>query len=144
MIKVISFKICPFVQRVTALLEAKNISYELKYISLSNKPDWFLDISPNAQVPVLVTENGTALLNPMPSSNIWKRPIPLFSRIFHWKKKRQTGPGVIWLQRTILSNAVLNAARLKKSFTLEIRSLMPPFRSWKNSLVKAPIFPAKH
>ncbi|MCG8491299.1 MAG: glutathione S-transferase family protein [Sneathiellales bacterium] len=61
MIKVISFKICPFVQRVTALLEAKNISYELEYISLSDKPDWFLDISPNAQVPVLVTEEGTAL-----------------------------------------------------------------------------------
>jgi glutathione S-transferase len=40
--KVISFKICPFVQRVTALLEAKNIAYEIEYISLSNKPQWFL------------------------------------------------------------------------------------------------------
>jgi len=59
--KIISFKICPFVQRVTALLEAKNISYELEYISLSDKPQWFLDISPTGQVPVLVTDNGTAL-----------------------------------------------------------------------------------
>lgn len=61
MIKVISFKICPFVQRVTALLEAKNVPYELEYISLSDKPQWFLDISPTAQVPVLVTDTGTAL-----------------------------------------------------------------------------------
>lgn len=61
MIKVISFKICPFVQRVTASLAAKNIPFEVSYISLSDKPQWFLDISPNAQVPVLVTENGTAL-----------------------------------------------------------------------------------
>lgn len=59
--KVISFKICPFVQRVTALLEAKNIEYELEYISLNDKPDWFLEISPNGQVPVLITDNGTAL-----------------------------------------------------------------------------------
>lgn len=61
MIKIISFKICPFVQRVTAALTAKKIPYEIDYISLSDKPQWFLDISPNGQVPVLVTESGTAL-----------------------------------------------------------------------------------
>ena len=61
MIKIFSFKICPFVQRVTALLEAKNVSYEVEYISLSDKPQWFLDISPNGQVPVLITENGKSL-----------------------------------------------------------------------------------
>ncbi|NKB52144.1 MAG: glutathione S-transferase family protein [Rhizobiaceae bacterium] len=61
MIKVVSFKICPFVQRVTAMLEAKNIPYEIQYISLSDKPQWFLDISPTGQVPLLVTESGTPL-----------------------------------------------------------------------------------
>lgn len=61
MIKVVSFKICPFVQRVTALLEAKDIPYELEYIRLADKPDWFLQISPNAQVPLLITESGTPL-----------------------------------------------------------------------------------
>ena len=61
MLKIISFKICPFVQRVTAALEAKQVPYEIEYISLSDKPQWFLDISPNGQVPILVTENGTTL-----------------------------------------------------------------------------------
>lgn len=61
MIKVVSFKICPFVQRVTAALEARNVPYEIEYISLKDKPQWFLDISPNGQVPVLLTENNTAL-----------------------------------------------------------------------------------
>jgi glutathione S-transferase len=59
--KIVSFKICPFVQRVTALLEAKSIAYELEFISLSDKPRWFLDISPNGQVPVLITDGGKAL-----------------------------------------------------------------------------------
>lgn len=59
--KIVSFKICPFVQRVTALLEAKAIPYEIEYISLKEKPQWFLDISPNGQVPVLVTDAGHAL-----------------------------------------------------------------------------------
>lgn len=61
MIKIISFKICPFVQRVTALLEAKKVAYELEYISLSDIPPWFREISPNGQVPVLLTESGQAL-----------------------------------------------------------------------------------
>lgn len=61
MIKVISFTICPFVQRVTALLEAKQIPYQVEYISLKDKPQWFLELSPNGQVPVLITESGVAL-----------------------------------------------------------------------------------
>ncbi len=61
MIKIVSFKICPFVQRVTAMLEAKNAPYDIEYINLSDKPQWFLDISPTGQVPLLITENETAL-----------------------------------------------------------------------------------
>ena len=61
MIKLISFKICPFVQRVTALLAAKNIPYNVEYIRLSDKPQWFLDVSPNGQVPLLITDTGIPL-----------------------------------------------------------------------------------
>lgn len=61
MLKIISFKICPFVQRVTAALEAKQVPYEIEYISLNDTPQWFLDISPNGQVPIFVAENGTTL-----------------------------------------------------------------------------------
>ncbi|SHI21476.1 glutathione S-transferase family protein [Ferrimonas marina] len=61
MLKVISFTICPFVQRVTALLEAKQIPYQVEYISLSDKPQWFLDLAPNGQVPLLLTEQGEVL-----------------------------------------------------------------------------------
>ncbi|NVO56993.1 glutathione S-transferase family protein [Rhodobacteraceae bacterium B1Z28] len=59
--KIVSFNICPFVQRVAALLEAKGLAYEIEFISLQNKPQWFLDISPNGQVPLLVTDGGQAL-----------------------------------------------------------------------------------
>ena len=61
MIKIVSFKICPFVQRVTALLEAKGVPYDIEFIDLSAKPQWFLDISPTGQVPLLITEAGEAL-----------------------------------------------------------------------------------
>ena len=61
MIKVVSFTICPFVQRVTAALEARSLPYDIEYISLSNPPEWFLAVSPNAQVPLLITDNDTVL-----------------------------------------------------------------------------------
>ena len=59
--KIISFKICPFVQRVTALLEVKNIAYDIEYISLKDKPQWFLELAPNGQVPILITDSNIAL-----------------------------------------------------------------------------------
>ena len=40
--KIVSFKICPFVQRVIGVLELKNIEFEVEYISLAEKPDWFI------------------------------------------------------------------------------------------------------
>jgi len=61
MMKIVSFTICPFVQRVTALLEAKQLTYEVEYIRLDQKPDWFLDLSPNGQVPLLITDSGAVL-----------------------------------------------------------------------------------
>lgn len=59
--KIVSFKICPFVQRVTALLERKGATYDIEYIDLSNKPDWFLEASPNGQVPILIIDDGRVL-----------------------------------------------------------------------------------
>lgn len=59
--KIISFKICPFVQRVTALLEYKQAPYQVQYIDLSNKPKWFLEVSPHAQVPILITNDDQVL-----------------------------------------------------------------------------------
>ena len=35
------------------LLRAKDIEFDVTYINLQDKPDWFLDISPHGKVPVL-------------------------------------------------------------------------------------------
>lgn len=50
----ISFTLCPFVQRAAISLAEKGIEYERKDIDLSNKPDWFLKLSPLGKVPVLI------------------------------------------------------------------------------------------
>lgn len=49
----ISFTICPFVQRAQILLNSKSVTAEISYIDLDNKPDWFLDRVPTGKVPAL-------------------------------------------------------------------------------------------
>lgn len=49
---------CPFSQRVLLTLEEKKVTYEMKLIDLSNKPDWFLKISPEGKVPVFNSGDG--------------------------------------------------------------------------------------
>ena len=56
--KLISFKLCPFVQRSTTTLEEKGIPYAIEYIDLAAKPDWFLALSPTGKVPVLLVDDG--------------------------------------------------------------------------------------
>lgn len=56
--KVVSSKICPFVQRVIGVLELKGIDYDVEYVSLRDKPDWFLKASPHAQVPIIIEDRG--------------------------------------------------------------------------------------
>ena len=55
-LKLISHKLCPYVQRAVIALTEKGIPFERIDIDLANKPDWFLKISPLGKVPVLVVE----------------------------------------------------------------------------------------
>lgn len=57
-LRLISFKLCPFVQRSVILLLEKRVPYDITYIDLANKPDWFLAISPRGKVPVLEVDGA--------------------------------------------------------------------------------------
>jgi len=52
-LELISFKICPFVQRAVITLMHKGISHKVTYIDLATPPDWFKQLSPFGRVPLL-------------------------------------------------------------------------------------------
>jgi glutathione S-transferase len=56
-LKLISHKLCPYVQRAVIALTEKGVPFERIDIDLANKPDWFLKISPLGKVPVLVVRS---------------------------------------------------------------------------------------
>lgn len=49
----VSFDLCPYVQRAAIMLKEKNVPYERIDVDLENKPEWFLKISPRGKVPLL-------------------------------------------------------------------------------------------
>src|ERR1700738_4748578 len=53
-LKLISHKLCPYVQRAVIALTEKGVPFERIDIDLANKPDWFLAISPLGKTPVLL------------------------------------------------------------------------------------------
>jgi len=55
--KLVSFKLCPFVQKAVIVLKQKQIDYDIEYIDLAAPPDWFLKISPFGKVPILIMKD---------------------------------------------------------------------------------------
>lgn len=57
-IKLISYVVCPYVQKAIITLKYKGADFDVEYIDLKNKPDWFVKISPMGKVPVLILEQN--------------------------------------------------------------------------------------
>jgi glutathione S-transferase len=56
--ELISFKLCPFVQRSVITLLEKNVDFKITYIDLDNPPDWFHALSPLGKVPVMQIDDA--------------------------------------------------------------------------------------
>lgn len=59
--KLISHKLCPYVQRSVITLAEKGIPFERVDVDLADKPQWFKDISPMGKVPVLLVDEEHVL-----------------------------------------------------------------------------------
>lgn len=49
----VSHHLCPYVQRAAISLAEKRVPFERRYIDLSDKPEWFMSLSPLGKVPLL-------------------------------------------------------------------------------------------
>jgi glutathione S-transferase len=56
-LRLISHKLCPYVQRAVIALTEKGVPFERIDIDLADKPDWFVAISPLGKTPVLQVGN---------------------------------------------------------------------------------------
>ncbi len=56
-LKLVSFELCPYVERSRIVLLEKRVRHEVEFVDLANKPAWFLAVSPMGRVPVLLVDD---------------------------------------------------------------------------------------
>ncbi len=62
----VSYELCPYVQRVATTLFEKRAPFARRWIDLADKPRWFLEISPLGKVPVLRVRDMTLFESALP------------------------------------------------------------------------------
>lgn len=155
----ISFPTCPYVQRAVIALREKNIDFDVVYIDLANKPDWFLAISPLGKVPLLKVERdghepavifeSAVILEYLEETAAGAKlhPEDALERARHraWIEFASQLLGDLWKLNTASTAADLQAARqplLGKFGRLETTIAGPLFAGDKFSYVDAAFAPA--
>jgi len=99
---------CPYAQRTRIALMEKGIEFDFTEIDLSNKPEWFTDVSPTGKVPVMIHDDQrlyeSAIINEY-IDEVWPSPalMPLnaadraSARIWIHKSNTSFGSAVFYI-----------------------------------------------
>jgi len=142
-LKLISHKLCPYVQRAVIALTEKGVAFERVDIDLAAKPDWFLKLSPLGKTPVLMVGE-----------------VPIFESavILEYLEETQAGPlhpadplqraehrGWIEYGSAVLNDiAGLYSAPDEAAFTAKVSQLEARFARLEARLMAAPWFDGEH
>jgi len=149
----VSFELCPYVQRAAIVLAEKEVPFERINVDLANKPEWFKTISPTGKVPLLKVGDDVLFESSVIVEYLEEtQPNPLhpqapLSKARHraWMEFGSTILGDIWIIETTPDVTAFHAkARLlKEKFTrLEnILNVGPYFAGEKFSIVDAVFAP---
>ncbi len=132
--ELISFALCPFVQRSVITLLDKGVDFDITYIDLASPPQWFLDISPLGKVPVL--RHGDAVL--FESAVINEYLDELTPPTYHPKNPLQKALNRAWIEfgsNLLMTEYMLMVAADEQAFSAkceELAKLLPHFERVKS------------
>lgn len=151
--ELISFDLCPFVQRSVITLLEKSVPFEITYIDLANPPVWFSSISPLGKVPVLKI-NGTSLFESAVINEYLDEITPPSLHPADPLQKAQNRAWIEFASELLGSQYLLSIAKDEDEFTLKLHDINkklhqlepvvvgPYFNGEKFSLVDAAFAPA--
>lgn len=116
-LKLISHKLCPYVQRAVIALSEKNVEFERVDIDLANKPEWFKKISPLGKVPLLQVEQDGEVTTLFESAVILEYLEETTPTALHPETPLQRARHRAWIEAG--STALVNIYRLQSAPTLE-------------------------
>jgi glutathione S-transferase len=138
-LRLISHKICPFVQRARIVLAERDIPHELRFIDLANRPDWFLEISPTGKVPVLCVA-GKPLFE---STAIIEYLNDISGGTLHPDDAYERARNRAWIEiasSTQMTIGSFRAAQDEDAFEVHVATLRRRFKSLEQELAEGPFF----
>jgi glutathione S-transferase len=142
-LKLVSHKLCPYVQRARIVLAEKCIPHEIAFIDLSAKPDWFVALSPLGKVPLLLVDG-----RPLFESNVIVEyldeitPVSLHPPDIFEKAQNRS-----WMEfgsATLGAVATFYRAADAAALDAAAATLKDRFRALENQLGRGPWFNGKH
>jgi glutathione S-transferase len=138
-LKLVSHKLCPYVQRAVIALTEKGVPFERVDIDLANKPDWFLKISPLGKTPVLLVDDASIFESAVILEYLEEtQPNPLHPRDALTRAEHR---GWIEFGSAVLNDiAGLYGAKDKAAFETKVSALTDKFERLEARAVAAPWF----
>jgi glutathione S-transferase len=137
--KLVSFKLCPFVQKAVIVLQQKQIDYDIEFIDLAAPPDWFLEISPLGKVPVLIMGDDVIF----ESSAIIEFLEEAYANKLHPADLIQRAGNRSWIEYSspcLVDSFNLSIAQDQQSFEQTLNGLNDRFDQLEAALKNAPYF----
>jgi glutathione S-transferase len=142
-LRLISHKLCPFVQRALIVMAERDIPHELRFVDMGEKPDWLLKVSPTGEVPVLCVEGkplyeSTAIieyLNDISGGSL--HPDDPFERA----RNRAWVELASEVQKKI---GALRSAKDEDAFEMHVATLRRRFVSLEDEIGNGPFFNGEH
>jgi glutathione S-transferase len=138
-LKLISHKLCPYVQRTVIALTEKGVPFERIDVDLASKPDWFVKISPLGKTPVLLVDETPIFESAVILEYLEEtQPRPLHPRD---PLQRAAHRGWIEFGSAVLSDiAGLYVAKDKATFDSKVTSLSDKFARLEQRAAAGPWF----
>jgi glutathione S-transferase len=135
----VSFDLCPYVQRAAIVLAEKGIPVERIDVDLANKPDWFKAISPLGKVPLLKVDDEVLFESAVIVEYLEETHAPALHPSAPLAKARHRA----WMEfgSSILADIwVLETTKDRAAFDQKIETLKAKFARLEETLGSGPFF----
>jgi glutathione S-transferase len=138
-IKLYSMMICPFAQRTRIHLELMGLAHEIENLDICKpRPDWFLELNPAGQVPVVVRGDDVVYDSSVVSEYLQEAsPAPVPFGHSAAERARQRGLIKFIDGRFVPAMYMLLAARTSEEREQRIEAAFETFR-WLDAFLAAP------
>jgi glutathione S-transferase len=142
-LELISFKLCPFVQRAVIVLKEKGVNFELTYIDVYNPPEWFKVISPLGKVPLLKVNDAVLFESAVIMEYLDEAITPKLHPDNLIEKAQQRG----WMEFSsdLLANTYqLLTAKTEEAFESQYQAMQGKLERLEGVLNSTPYFSGEH